>query len=118
MRPRVLLVYANPAATATPVVPYGMERIAQVMGLAGCEVELLAPWIEADPLGHFQSALDAGWDLVGFSVRNIDDALVVRSTEGEADIDTRFYLDAVRPLVRSALSAMPPGRVLLGGHGA
>ena len=32
--PRVLLVYANPAITATPVVPYGMERIAHALRLA------------------------------------------------------------------------------------
>ena len=29
-KPRALLVYANPAITASPVPPYGMERVAQV----------------------------------------------------------------------------------------
>ena len=50
MPPRVLLVYANPAITATPVPPYGMEKVAQAFRLAGCEAIMLAPFIETDPL--------------------------------------------------------------------
>jgi tetratricopeptide (TPR) repeat protein len=113
--PRVLLVYANPAITATPVTPYGMERVAQVMRLAGCEVTMLAPFIEAAPLAALQAALAEPPDLVGFSVRNLDDALVVRSASGEGPIDTTFYLDDVRPLVAAAVEAVGRGRVVLGG---
>lgn len=121
--PRVLLVYANPAVTASPVVPYGMERIAHALRLSGCRVELLAPWIEADPRAALDQALAAGpWDLVGFSLRNLDDALVVRSAAPPVaagphgpDIDTGYYLDAVRPLVQAALAALGPARVLVGG---
>jgi len=121
-QPHVLLIYANPAVTATPVTPYGMERIAQVMGLAGCEVQMLAPFIEAAPLAALRDAISAFEpdlpDLIGFSVRNIDDALVVRGespTPGAGDIDTTFYLDAVRPLVDAAIAAVGPERVVLGG---
>lgn len=115
MPPRVLLVYANPAITATPVPPYGMEKVAQAFRLAGCEAIMLAPFIEADPLAALREALSPLPDLVGFSVRNIDDALVVRSELGPGDIDTCFYLDQVRPLVSAALAAVGPGRVILGG---
>ena len=113
--PRVLLIYANPAITAQPVPPYGMERIAQAFQLAGCEVVQSAPFIEAKPLAVLKKLLAASWDLVGFSVRNIDDALVVRSTQGESDIDLEFYLDLVKPLVEYAVAHLGQDKVLLGG---
>jgi tetratricopeptide (TPR) repeat protein len=113
---RVLLVYANPAVTAMPVPPLGMERVAQVFELAGCDVRLLAPFVEADAGADLQAALQDGpWDLVGFSIRNIDDALVVRSVVGDGPIDTCFYLDKVRPLVQQALASVGASRVLIGG---
>lgn len=111
----MLLVYANPAVTASPVPPYGMERIAQVMGMAGCDVTMLAPFVEADPLAALDAALADEPALVGFSVRNIDDALVVRSEVGPGEVDTTFLLDEVVPLVRRALEVVGPKRVVLGG---
>lgn len=117
--PEILLVYANPAVTASPVVPYGMERIGQAFRMAGCRVELMAPFIEEDPLAALEAALRSrSWSLVGFSVRNIDDALVVRTAAPSPDgraIDTAFYLDEVRPLVRLALATVGPSAVMLGG---
>ena len=113
--PRVLLIYANPAVTSTPVPPYGMERVARSFKLAGCDARMESPFIEADPLATMRALLEWAPDLVGFSVRNIDDALVVRSELGPGDIDTRFYLDEVKPLVEAALAAVGPDRVLLGG---
>lgn len=119
--PSVLLVYANPAITASPVPPHGMERVGQAFRLAGCRVHLLAPFIEEDPLRCLREALAAGpWALCGFSLRNLDDALVVRGAEEPADgrpIDTEGYLDRVAPLVRSAVQALGPRAVLLGGTG-
>jgi len=55
---------------------------------------------------------------VGFSVRNLDDALVVRTATPPRDgrpIDTTGYVDAVRPLVQAAVAAVGAGRVCLGG---
>ena len=115
MPPAVLLVYANPAITATPVPPYGMEKVAQAFRLAGCETRMLAPFIEEDPEAFVRAALAERPALVAFSVRNIDDALVVRSELGPGDIDTCFYLDRVRPMVQAALAAVGPERVILGG---
>ena len=117
MRPVVLLVYANPARGAAWVPPYGMERVAQAFEDAGCETRLEAPFMEDDPLEDLLEALGPPPDLVGFSIRNIDDGLVVRSEEGAADIDTAFYLDDVRPLVHAAVRAVGERRVLLGGTG-
>ncbi|MFZ5481968.1 MAG: B12-binding domain-containing radical SAM protein [Myxococcota bacterium] len=110
---RVLLVYANPAITATPVSPYGAERIAHALRIAGCEVRLVAPWLEPAPRAAVARALDWKPDLVGFSIRNVDDALVVRAATGRGDLDTAFYLPAVRPLVRLAQARGVP--VLVGG---
>ncbi|MSQ01611.1 MAG: radical SAM protein [Myxococcales bacterium] len=114
--PRVLIVYANPAVTASPVPPYGAERIAQAMRMAGCDARVLSPWMEPGALASFRSALSAFQPhLVAFSIRNLDDALVVRSGQGAAELDTTFYLPAVRPLVREAARRRFP--VLLGGAG-
>jgi hypothetical protein len=112
--PRVLIVYANPAITATPVAPYGAERVAHALRLAGCDARVLAPWLEWRPAAALDAALDSfAPDLVGFSVRNVDDALVVRSVDGPGDIDTTFYLPAIRRLVRRVQARHIP--VLLGG---
>jgi tetratricopeptide (TPR) repeat protein len=113
--PRVLLIYANPANTPTPVAPYGMERVGGAFAAAGCSVRMSAPYLEADPLEELKAALAWRPDLVGFSVRNVDDTLVVRSTDGDGDVDTDFYLDAVRPLVKAAVDAVGLSRVVLGG---
>lgn len=112
--PRVLIVYANPAITATPVAPYGAERIAHAFRVAGCEAIVVSPWLQWRPAQALDAALDAFRpDLVGFSVRNVDDALIVRSSEGEGDLDTTFYLPAIRRLVRRVQARNLP--ILLGG---
>ncbi len=112
--PRVLIVYANPAVTATPVAPYGAERIAHAFRVAGCEAQVVSPWLQWKPAQALDDALDSFRpDLVGFSVRNVDDALIVRSAEGEGDLDTTFYLPAIRRLVRLVQARNLP--ILLGG---
>ena len=114
MPPRVLIVYANPAITATPVAPYGAERIAHALRIAGCDVRIASPWLEVRPAAALRAELDSfAPDLVGFSVRNVDDALIVRGEEGPGDLDTTFYLPAVRRLVREVQRRQIP--VLLGG---
>ncbi len=112
--PRVLIVYANPAITATPVAPYGAERVAHALRIAGCEVRLISPWLAPRPGAALEAALDAfAPSLVGFSVRNVDDALIVRAEDGPGDLDTTWYLGAVRRLVRRVQRRGIP--VLLGG---
>lgn len=96
--------------------PYGAERIAQAFRMAGCEARVFSPWLELHALPAFRAAL-AAWppDLVAFSVRNLDDALVVRGATGSDDLDTTFYLPAIRPLVALARARGLP--TLLGGAG-
>ena len=60
MKPRILLVYANPAITATPVAPYGAERVAHAFRIAGCDARVIAPWLELRPAAALAAALDAG----------------------------------------------------------
>lgn len=113
--PSVLLAYLNPAVTALPVPPYGMERVAHALRVAGCAVRWVAPFVERDPIAAFTAALRPTPDLVALSVRNLDDALVVRGEHGPGDIDTRGYVDDCRPLVEAAVQAVGEDRVLLGG---
>lgn len=112
----MLLVYANPAITASPVPPYGMECVAHAFRVAGCDVALLMPYIDEDPVLSTRDAIEAMKpDLVALSVRNIDDALVVRGPEGPGDIDTAFYLDEVRVLVASVIGQVGRDKVIGGG---
>lgn len=113
--PDVLLVYANPAITATPVPPYGLERVAASFVCAGCRVRVVSPFVEDDPVADLRAALARPTDLVGFSVRNVDDALVVRDSHGPGDLDTTFHLDAVRPLIAAAIDTVGEDRVVVGG---
>lgn len=112
---KVLLVDANPAVTASPVAPYGMERVAHAFKWSGCQVRMEAPFVESDALSALRVALAWGPDLVGFSVPNLDDALVVRSPRGASDLDTTFHLDAIKPLVVEAIAQLGGDRVLIGG---
>jgi hypothetical protein len=96
---RVLIVYANPAVTASPVPPLGAQRIRAILAGAGCEARLISPWLALDPAAELDRALDWEPDLVGLSVRNVDDSLVVRSEVGEGAIETRYYLPEVEALV-------------------
>ena len=113
--PKVLLIYANPMVSAIPVPAYGMERIAQAFQLAGCQVTMVAPYIEENPQEEVQQYLSQPWDLIGISVRNIDDALVVRHEEGTTDFDLEFFLDKVRPIVHDCIVAVGKEKVILGG---
>lgn len=113
--PRVLMVYANPAVTAQPVPPYGLECVAHAFRVAGVEVEVLSPYLEQDPLAALRAALATAPSLVGFSVRNLDDALVVREATGDGDIDTLDYTGAVVPLVEAAVQAVGRDNVVIGG---
>ncbi len=111
--PRVLVLHANPLGGAVP--PYGAERVAQALVGAGCAVRISTPFWAARPLPAFER--DLSWEpgLVALSLRNADDALVVRSPRGRGPIDTRSCLPAVRPLVAAARARGVP--VLAGGAG-
>lgn len=109
----MLVVYANPARTVSPVPPYGAERIAHAFVLSGCTVRLCAPWLDPRPLHTLDRELAAGPALVAVSLRNVDDALVVRGVDGRGAIDTEWYLPAVaRAIERVKARGVP---VVLGG---
>ncbi|MDP6935057.1 MAG: radical SAM protein, partial [Myxococcota bacterium] len=111
----MLLVYANPSVGTYPVSPMGLERIAHAFEQQGCQTRLSCPFLHTDPTAALEAALRPLPDLVGLSIRNIDDAQVVTRTEGASDLDTTFHLDSVRPLVQTALRAVGSERVLVGG---
>lgn len=120
----VLLVAANPAAAGEPIPPHGAEIAAGLLREAGIEVQLVAPFLFPQPQEALAHALDPAPDHVAFSIRNLDDALVVRgegepSSEGAASaaIDTRSFVPQVVPLVERAVAAVGRERVILGGPG-
>lgn len=114
MTSRILLVYANPAITATPVSPYGAERVAAILRANGLTVGLCAPWLQLDPLSALEAEVERFQpDLVGFSIRNVDDGLIVRQRDGDAPLDTTFYLPEIRAAVQRVQARGLP--VLVGG---
>lgn len=73
---KILLVSSNCCVTPEPVFPLGLAHLATALRDAGCDVE----WLDllADQNGLEKRLLETNPDLVGISVRNIDDVLIRR----------------------------------------
>jgi len=106
---RLLLVNPNQETRPVPAMPIGLLRVAEAAEAAGMRVSVL----DLAFVGNADKALRRRIaavqpDLVGFTVRNIDNA------DAQAPI---YYLDAVRPLVQTArdVAGVP---VVIGGAGA
>ena len=102
---RILLLYANPNQSV-PVSPYGLDILAPTLRARRERVDLLTvnPFIEStDPQAWLRSVLIAYQpDLVGLSIRNIDNAIVAISADTPASgspIDVVPYAPSVRDLV-------------------
>ena len=103
---KILLVSANTLTAPYPVYPIGLDYVAGALGEAHT-VEIL-DLNTAAPAGTIASALDRfAPDLIGISLRNIDNTDIV---------DVQSYLAGYRDLIREirARSAAP---VVLGGSG-
>lgn len=105
---KVLLVSANTERIKMTSLPLGLSLVATAIRQAGHEVAFLDLLAESDPNGSVRRAIaDFTPDVIGMSVRNIDDQTMLNS---------RFLLEPVRALVavcRAATSAP----VVLGGAG-
>jgi radical SAM superfamily enzyme YgiQ (UPF0313 family) len=105
---RVLLISANTETMNMPVLPLGLACVAAATRNAGNEVALLNLMFEGDPmLGIGNSIEDFRPNLIGISVRNIDDQNMPHP---------QFLLAPVREIIAScrSLSAAP---IILGGAG-
>ncbi|MGE5567421.1 MAG: B12-binding domain-containing radical SAM protein [Rhodospirillales bacterium] len=105
---KVLLVSANTETMNMLTLPLGAACVAAAAQDAGHETRLLDLAFEPDPQQAIaDAAADLQPDVIGISVRNIDDQQMERP---------RFLLAAVRDVV-AACRAASPAPVVLGGAG-
>jgi radical SAM superfamily enzyme YgiQ (UPF0313 family) len=107
---RILLVYPNTYRFLNPQ-PLGLAMVARSAVSAGHEVRLLDMMIEDKPEAALFTALaDGSWDLVGFSLRNLDNQDLTDSQDFVPDYARFIGLAShVAPTVvgGSALMSMP-----------
>ncbi len=106
---RTLLISANTEQLQMPVLPMGLACVAEAARLAGHETELLNLMAKDDlsALKLENAVLSFNPEIVGISVRNIDDQCM-RSP--------KFLLKAVKSFVTSCRS-LTPAPIVLGGAG-
>jgi radical SAM superfamily enzyme YgiQ (UPF0313 family) len=105
---RVLLISANTETITMPTLPLGLACVAAATRNAGNEVALLNLMFEGDPeLGIRASIEDFRPDVIGISVRNIDDQKMLQP---------QFMLAPVREVIASCRS-LSDAPVVLGGAG-
>jgi len=105
---RVLLISANTETMNMPTLPLGLACVAAATRNAGNEVALLNLMFEGDPMLSIRNSIeDFRPDVIGISVRNIDDQNMLRP---------QFLLAPVREVIAScrSLSDVP---IILGGAG-
>ncbi len=106
---RALLISANTEQLQMPVLPMGLACVAAAAERAGHEVRLLNLMTKDDPeqLNLEGAFLDFNPEVVGISVRNIDDQCMN---------SPKFLLDAVKKVVTACrgLTSVP---IVLGGAG-
>jgi radical SAM superfamily enzyme YgiQ (UPF0313 family) len=105
---KVLLVSANTERSIMPVPPVGLLCVAQAARDAGHETKVIDLMAEEDPAGRLRDAVERSRpDVVGLSVRNIDD---------QDMRNPRFLLDQVREVTRlcRSLTDVP---IVAGGPG-
>ncbi len=105
---RVLLISANTEKINMPVLPLGLACVAAATQETGHEVAMVDLMAEKDAPSGLKEAIDGFRpDLIGISVRNIDDQNMERP---------RFLLDPVKEIVARCRS-LSGARIVLGGAG-
>jgi radical SAM superfamily enzyme YgiQ (UPF0313 family) len=104
-RCRVLLVSANRCVTPEPVFPLGLAHVNAALRQAGHEVQWVDLLFEPDRLDAVLHDFDP--DVVGISVRNIDDVLI-----GKREV----FVAELKGLI-AAIQGQPGRRTVLGGSG-
>src|SRR5215210_5980089 len=104
---RVLLVSTNRERQPYPVVPNGLACVASALDAAGHQVGFLDLCFVRDPIASARdAALDFRPDIIGVSVRNIDNSDAIA---------LRHYTPEARGVLRALRSAAPGARVIAGG---
>src|SRR5712672_766495 len=104
---RVLLVSTNRERQPYPVVPNGLACVASALGAAGHHVRFLDLCFAKDAVATARrAALSFRPDIVGVSVRNIDNS---------DSIALRHYTPEARDILRALREAAPAAKVIAGG---
>jgi radical SAM superfamily enzyme YgiQ (UPF0313 family) len=104
---RVLLVYANPTRDLAPAPPLGLSYVASATRAAGHETRLLDLALRDDAEAGLRAALrDSAPEVIGFSVRNIDNVMHQRLER---------QLSETARLVAAAREACPGAQIVAGG---
>ncbi|MDH4205739.1 MAG: radical SAM protein [Desulfobacteraceae bacterium] len=105
---KILLISANTEQINMPVLPLGMAYVGAAVQNAGHEVKILNLMMVRDIRGLLREAI-SGYspDVIGISVRNIDDQLME---------SPNFLLDGVRTVV-SECRSLSDAPIVLGGAG-
>lgn len=112
---RLLWIFANPY-TDTLTGPYGLELLAQTAKEHGFASRICNPFVEfLNPAQGLRSLIDSYQpDLLGISLRNLDDALIVHELDGDPHtVDTQDLFAEVRQLLAELRDFSGP--VVVGG---
>jgi radical SAM superfamily enzyme YgiQ (UPF0313 family) len=104
---RVLLVSTNRERQPYPVVPNGLACVASALDAAGHVVELLDLCFSRDPISLArQSARNFRPDVIGVSVRNIDNSDAIA---------LRHYTPEAREILHALRAQSPKAKIVAGG---
>lgn len=104
-----MLVYSNRTRILEPAPPIGLSYVATAVRQAGHEVKFLDLMISDEPIRDLRSTvLEFKPEVVGFSVRNIDNVVAQR---------TSWHLDEVSEMI-ATVRGHSSARIVLGGPAA
>lgn len=114
----VLLLYPNRPRLTFGFMPgpYGLELLRHRLEAAGIESLILNPYLYDDPRAVLHEELTGQVTLVGLSVRNIDDALILSDGSGQDGTpQTVSAIDDVAQVLQWCREIAPSVPVVLGG---
>lgn len=114
----VLLIYPNRPRLTFGFMPgpYGLEILRARLEPRGIACEIVNPYLFDDPRAELESRLSPDVTLVGLSVRNIDDALILSDLSAEdGRTQTVSAMDEVTETLQWCREIAPNVPIVLGG---
>ena len=114
----VLLIYPNKPRLSFGYVPapYGLETLRAYLQGLPVECSIVNPFLSLDPAAAIRRALRPDTFLVGISIRNLDDALILWSpATASGEIQTESCIDDAKETIASCRAVAPWVPIVLGG---